>query len=210
MIIGILIIGLLISTLVLYSKNTKLQRDIRRLKKQIQELQNSNNAHIQRNNITIPNAAVKVAYKVDVKPEINNYEEKVENQVTQEKQESQAPVMSQEEKIQYREKTEEEKQNERNTIILVTGATLIILAAILFLTSTWSIIPNIIKTIVLVCLVGVFIGGSTIAKDKGLVKTSETFYYMAMAYIPIALFSVSAFSLFGHYLSLYGEGRFIY
>ena len=99
----------------------------------------------------------------------------------------------------------------KNNAILITGSIFIVLAAIIFLTSTWSIIPNIIKTIILVALVAVFLGASKIAKNIfNLKQTSRAFYYIGMAYIPICLVSISVFKLFGNYLSLFGRGRYIY
>jgi len=99
----------------------------------------------------------------------------------------------------------------KNIAILITGALFIILAAIVFLTSTWYTIPNVLKTVVLVLLSMVFLSGSYIAKEKfKLEKTSQTFFYIAMAYIPICLFSISVFSLLGDYLSITGEGKYIY
>lgn len=103
------------------------------------------------------------------------------------------------------------EEDSRNVAILITGAVLIVLSAIVFLMTTWYTIPNILKTVVLVCLIAVFLGASKIAKNKfKLEKASLTFFFIAMAYIPICLFSISIFELLGEYLSIYGEGRFIY
>ena len=77
--------------------------------------------------------------------------------------------------------------------------------------STWNSISNIIKTVVLVLLIAVFFGASKIAKEKfKLEKASNTFFYLAMAYIPICFISCSVFSLFGKYLSIYGDGKYTY
>ena len=106
---------------------------------------------------------------------------------------------------------EYDKSSNKNTAILVTGAILIVLSAIVFLTSTWDIIPNLLKTMVLVLLAFVFAGASKIAKDKlKLKKTASTFYYIAISYIPIVFASISFFKLFGEYLSIYGQGKYIY
>lgn len=102
-------------------------------------------------------------------------------------------------------------KEQKNTSILITGAILIILAAIVFLTSTWNSIPDLLKTLVIILLTGVFLGASKIAKNKfHLEKTSNTFFYMAMAYIPIGLISCSIFGLFGEFLAIYGDGNYIY
>lgn len=103
------------------------------------------------------------------------------------------------------------KEDSKNTLILTAGAVFIILAAIVFLISTWNIIPNIVKTIILVVFIEVFLVLSRIAKDKfNLTHASNTFFYIAMAYIPICLYSISFFKLFGEFLSYTGEGRFLY
>lgn len=103
------------------------------------------------------------------------------------------------------------KENRKNTMILVSGSILIVLAAIVFLLSTWNTMPNIIKTAILVLLIGVFLGISKFAKKVfKLEQASKTFYFIAMAYIPIVMISISVFKLFGTYLSSVGEGKYIY
>ena len=102
-------------------------------------------------------------------------------------------------------------EDAKNNAILITGSIFIVLAAIIFLTSTWRIIPSVIKTTVLIALVGVFLGASSIAKKVfNLKQTSKAFYFIAMAYIPICLASISIFGLIGNYLSISGEGKYIY
>ena len=103
------------------------------------------------------------------------------------------------------------RENRKNTMILVSGSILIVLAAIVFLLSTWNTMPNIIKTAILVLLIGVFLGISKFAKKVfKLEQASKTFYFIAMAYIPIVMISISVFKLFGTYLSSVGEGKYIY
>ena len=99
----------------------------------------------------------------------------------------------------------------RNLSILITGSILIVLAAVAFLTTTWYSVPNFVKTLVLFLLAFVFIGASKISKEKyHLEKASKTFFYIGMAYLPICFLSVSIFGLLGNYLSIAGEGKFIY
>lgn len=103
------------------------------------------------------------------------------------------------------------KESMKNTLILISGSFLIILSAIVFLTSTWSFTHNFFKTIIIVLMLGVFLAASFIAeKIFKLKQTSNAFYYIALAYIPILLLSIASFSLFGKYLSLFGLGRYIY
>ena len=99
----------------------------------------------------------------------------------------------------------------RNLSILITGSILIVLAAIVFLTTAWQSIPNFIKTIVLFLVAFVFLGASKLSREKyHLDKASKTFFYIGMAYLPICLLSISVFGLFGTYLSAGGEGKYIY
>lgn len=99
----------------------------------------------------------------------------------------------------------------KNSLILTVGSVLIVLSAIAFLASTWNTTGNFIKTLILFFMLIVFLLVSYIAnKYLNLKQTSKTFYYIALAYIPIVLLSVAMFSLFGNYLSLNGEGRYIY
>ncbi len=101
--------------------------------------------------------------------------------------------------------------DKKNNNILLTGSILIVLSAIVFLTSTWHTIPNIVKTLGLIIFIIIFLGASKIAKDKfKLEKTSKTFFYIAMAYIPICLIGISYFGLIGEFFSIRGEGRGIY
>ena len=99
----------------------------------------------------------------------------------------------------------------KNSLILITGAVLIIIAAIVFLTSTWEFTLDIVKTMVIFLMFGVFLAGSHIAKKYlGLEKISKAFIYIAFSYLPLALFSICLFGLLGHYLSYQGAGKYVY
>lgn len=108
-------------------------------------------------------------------------------------------------------KSKKAELEQKNTAVLIVGSVLIVLAAIVFLTTAWNSISNVAKTIILFLFVGIFLGASKIAKDKfQLEKASKTFFYIAMAYIPICVLAVSIFGLMGHYLSINGEGKYLY
>ena len=99
----------------------------------------------------------------------------------------------------------------KNSLLLITGSVLIIISAIVFLTTTWNVTHNFIKTFVIILMLFVFLAASYIADKKlNLKQTAKTFYYIALAYIPIILLSIGLFSLLGNYLSLKGEGKYIY
>ena len=90
----------------------------------------------------------------------------------------------------------------KNSLILIIGSVLVVLASIIFLTSTWNVIHNVVKIGVLIFMLAVFLAISYISdKYLNLKQTSKSFYYIALAYIPIILLSISIFELFGNYLS---------
>ncbi len=99
----------------------------------------------------------------------------------------------------------------KNNLILITGSVLLILSAILFLTTTWNITNNVLKSGVLFAMLLIFVATSIIAdKYLKLSNTSKAFHYIALAYLPIVLLSLSLFGLIGEYFSISGDGRYIY
>ena len=141
---------------------------------------------------------------------VNKYTESNNNANVEVKKESELESINAK-KVKTKEQIKQEELERKNTTILATGALLIVLSAIVFLTSTWSILSNTIKTVSLFLFIGLFLGASKLAKEKyKLENTSKTFFYIAMAYIPICLVSISIFGLLGDYLSIFGYGRFIY
>lgn len=108
-------------------------------------------------------------------------------------------------------KTPRDEKEIKNNLILITGAVLIILSAILFLATTWDTSTSYLKTLILVLMFIVFFSTSKIAeKVFKLEDTARVFYYIAISYIPILLFSVSLFGLIGDYFSINGEGKYIF
>lgn len=102
-------------------------------------------------------------------------------------------------------------QELKNTLILSVGAILVILSAIIFLTTTWNTSLNIIKTLVILLMFLVFLGSSYIAdKYLNIKQTSKIFLYLAFSYLPLVFLSISLFELLGHYLSFFGPGKYVY
>ncbi len=122
------------------------------------------------------------------------------------------PKMKQEESILpelSKEERQKQIQRKKNTFILAAGAFLIVLAAIVFLLTTWNTTPKVIKVGVMIVLIGLFIGLSVLSDKKyHLEQTSKTFYYIAMALIPIVLVALFAFKLVGNYF--YKEAPLLY
>ena len=177
------------------SENSKLKKQIKALNEEIKRLKEGTVVYEEAK--PVENTIVKEAVK---EPKVSEKlaPEKVEDYKVSERQYAS-------------EETKQKEREQNNTGILITGAVLIVLAAIVFLMSTWTVLPDILKTGVLMLVAVVFFGLSNVARDKyKLDKASNAFFYIGMAYIPICLISISIFGLMGRYLSIYGEGRYIY
>ena len=99
----------------------------------------------------------------------------------------------------------------KNSLILITGSVLVIISALLFLTTTWNITNSIIKTLLLVLMLIVFFVASHIAdKILHLDQTAKAFRYIGLYFLPIVFFSISLFSLLGYNLSINGPNKYLY
>ena len=101
---------------------------------------------------------------------------------------------------------------ERNiTIILSLGIVLILLAGIILATSTWNLMSNGVKTSALLMVSIIFFIMSRLAEKKlKIIKTSFAFWILGNLFLPVILLSIGFFELLGPYLSIGGEGRYIY
>ena len=96
----------------------------------------------------------------------------------------------------------------KNNTILITGSILIVISALVFLTSSWGIITNSLKCLVVFALFGMFVLLSNVANNKlNLPKTARAFKYISLALFPIALVSLSVFNILGSTLAV--DGPFI-
>ncbi len=108
-------------------------------------------------------------------------------------------------------KTEEDKARIKNSVLMITGAVLIVFASIIFLATSWESLEGIVKTLILIGLQIVFFVFSYICKESlDIPKTSKIFKYLGLIFTPIVLISLSTFELVGDYLSVNGEGAILY
>jgi len=104
------------------------------------------------------------------------------------------------------------KSKEQNiTIILSLGIILILLAGIILATSTWDLMSNGFKTATLSMIsILFFIMSNFTEKKLKIIKTSFAFWILGILFLPVILLSIGYFGLLGNYLSIDGEGRYIY
>ena len=103
-----------------------------------------------------------------------------------------------------------EEISERNiTYILNIGVVLILLSGLIFGTTTWEIMNNAGKVVLLCSASAVLFIVSIIAKAVlKIPKSSSAFWILGSLLFPISLLSIGYFRLFGDYLSFFGEGRY--
>lgn len=97
------------------------------------------------------------------------------------------------------------------SLILSLGIILILLAGIILATSTWRMMSNSTKTIALLMVSILFFAMSSFTEKKlKIVKTSFAFWVLGNLFLPVILLSIGFFKLLGNYLSIGGQGRYIY
>ncbi len=107
--------------------------------------------------------------------------------------------------------TEEDKNRLSNSILMIVGALLVVIASVIFLATSWESISGIIKTLVLVLVQGMFFLFGYLCKNKlKIEKVAKVFNYLALCFVPIVLISLSTFELIGSFLSIHGEGFRLY
>lgn len=97
------------------------------------------------------------------------------------------------------------------TGILIAGVILILLSGIILATSNWSAISNVAKT-GLISLVAILFFGISIISSKFLKieKTSFAFWVLGTLFLPVFVLSSGYFKLLGPYLSIFGEGKYLF
>ncbi len=194
-IIGVIIFAKLFNT----NKNLKIENE--NLKRGNEKLKESNGAHLS----FCPKCGTDLRnYVIPTNIQVKKYNNQLNVPVTNQ------PLPTKDKKVKEQ-LVSLTKEEQKNNLILITGAILIVLSVIIFLGTTWVSTGNITKTVVILFMLVVFYFLSKISdKVFHLHQTSQAFFYIALCYVPISLLSISLFGLFGHYLSIYGSGKFLY
>ena len=95
-------------------------------------------------------------------------------------------------------------------VVFIIGIIFIVVAGLIFATTTWRILPNIIKASIIALLTIIFFVASLFARKKlHLQQTGLTFYSLGSLFIPLAFLGIGFFELLGSYLSVGGDGKYI-
>lgn len=114
--------------------------------------------------------------------------------------------------FETRKKIMAEKSRQNNiSVLLYLGVILIILAGVVFATTTWDYLPGVIKAILLFGFSGMLFGSSELAKKKMKVeKTSFALWVLGTIFLPITCICAGYLEVFGNFFSLNSEGRYLF
>lgn len=108
--------------------------------------------------------------------------------------------------VEYSPKSEKHHVSSIN-VLLIIGSLLIILAGFIFATTTWATLGNIVKAAIILSFSAVLFAASSAAERKfDLPKTGKVFYTLGCAFLPITVFAIAYFKIFGEWFSINGNG----
>ena len=92
-------------------------------------------------------------------------------------------------------------------LLLVAGVIFLFLGGLIFLTKTWSMLPDVLRALGLLSASVLAFGASALAERVfRLQKTSFAFYVLGCIFLPLALCGMGVFHLFGEWFSFKGNG----
>lgn len=95
-------------------------------------------------------------------------------------------------------------------LLLKLGVGMVFISGVLFATTTWSFISDIVKAIVLVILGIFFLGLSYLTGEKfKLEKSSYVYWILGMSFFLLTIIGIEFFGIFGSYLTFTGEGKYL-
>lgn len=96
-------------------------------------------------------------------------------------------------------------------VLLVLGILAISFAGLIFATTTWLLLPNFLKPILLLLITYGLFGISNLTMQKyKITQTSYAFWLLGTLMLPLSILSIGYFKLFGNYLSLFGGGVYLF
>lgn len=95
-------------------------------------------------------------------------------------------------------------------LLLISGVILIVLAGVIFATTSWEKLGATLKVSLLSLSSMLFFGASILAHKKfGLKQTGVAFYSLGSVFLPVSVLAVGFFELFGKWLSIGGDGKWL-
>ena len=99
-------------------------------------------------------------------------------------------------------------ENQMGTAAMVIGVVFVVLAGLVFATTSWRILPSIIKVLLVLALSGIFFVASILAEKKFCIyKTSNTFFVLSSIFLFLSVLAAAYFRLLGPVFILEGTNR---
>ncbi len=106
--------------------------------------------------------------------------------------------------------TPQEVRDRNITWILILGVIMVLLSGLIIATSAWDNLNNVTKTIGISFVAILFFAISWFAQNKlKIEKTAFAFWILGSLFLPVTVLSIGFFKLFGEYLSIIGEGKYL-
>lgn len=103
-----------------------------------------------------------------------------------------------------------DKESRKIDLLLKLGVAMVFIAGILFATTSWEVITNLIKLIILVVLGLFFLGLSLFSEKKLKIETTTRMYWLlSMSFFFLAVFGMFYYGAINSYLSFDGDGSCI-
>ncbi|SHN10678.1 hypothetical protein [Gracilibacillus kekensis] len=139
--------------------------------------------------------------------EINNKEDKQQLAINKEVSNKKEPEIKQKVKPQ---KSKEQIRERNITWLLILGVAFLLISGLVVATSTWEQMGALLKVVTLVGVSVFFLGLSGISSSVlKIEKTAFAFLTLGSLLFPIAIIAIGYFGLFGDYLTLTGEGKYL-
>lgn len=98
----------------------------------------------------------------------------------------------------------------KNNIALIVGVIFVIMAGLIFATTTWKILPDVVKTMMIVSITVLFFGASVLAGKKFAIEvTSKAFYILGCVFLFVSVLSFGFFGLLGSALTPLGSDNLL-
>lgn len=110
-----------------------------------------------------------------------------------------------------KERYAEKKRQANISILLYLGVTLIILAGLVFATTTWDYLPSLIKAVLLFGFSGMLFGVSGFVEKKMKIqKTSFALWILGTIFLPITCICTGYLEVFGYNFSLNSDSKYLF
>lgn len=95
-------------------------------------------------------------------------------------------------------------------LLLIAGVSFLFLGGAIFLSSTWNVLADSVRAVILLSMSFIFFGVNLLAERvMKLPKTGLAFYILGCIFLPLTIAGIGVFDLLGEWFSFTGDGKFL-